>query len=728
MRPRDPHCREGSATTRDPEESEANPGPEGSGPASPEKLGPSWRIGRGREQVRFCLHARERGASSLFQPRIDLYFPGTSRLLGTILLERRVAPEPWSLWVAEWEPPLERFEYLVRLSPEGPGLLDPYAPALAGGSVWGRSDSLRAPGVGRAYRGLLDRKWFEPRWRTRERAPRPRPAERVVCELHLRGFTRHPSSGVAFPGTYAGLVEKIPYLRSLGVTTVELLPVFEFDETEYAGRNPGTGERLFNFWGYSPVSFFAPKEGYASSEFAGAAVEELRLLVDEMHRAGLEVVLDVVYNHTAEGRGRPGDPLLAWRELDGDAYYLVDGEQGNFLDFTGCGHTVHVEHPVARRLVVDSLLHWVDWYDCDGFRFDLAGAFFRDRKGARLERSSLVDEIARHPVLSDRLLVAEPWDATGYSPIRGFPAPWRIWNGAFRDDVRRTVRGDPVGLERIARRLAGSPEGWIDRPGRSTLVDFVACHDGFPVADLVAYSRKHNEENGEDNRDGSELNHSANYGREGPVSDPLILALRARQRRNLLALWALSDSATILFPAGDEGGRTQLGNNNAWCQDNPVGWVVWSSLDPGEIEWFRALLGLRRRLSSLRRNRAAWLEAWKDLGEAPVPKAGTGREESAATTAGAATGAIFWSVAGDRPDAILALNFSDSAVTLPKVALPGRERWIRWLDTSLDAADGSRLLAEGREQPRNESFHLPSRSLRLWTRPGVLRQDPVRAV
>jgi isoamylase len=438
----------------------------------------------------------------------------------------------------------ERFEYSVRVD-GGPPLVDPYARQLAGGEIWGRSDDLLAPGVGRRYRGLVAEAPFD--WQGVER-PAIDPAQRVIYELHVRGFTRHPSSGVAHPGTYRGVIEKIGYLRDLGVTTVELLPVAEFDETENPRTNPDTGERLLNFWGYSPVSFFAPKAGYATDSTPGAAANELMELVRELHRSGLEVILDVVLNHTGEGAGGATDPLHSWRGFDELAFYLVDTESGEALDFTGCGNTVQVNHPVTRRLILDALRHWSEVYRVDGFRFDLAGAFFRGEGGEPLERSPLVEAIAADPVLSRRLLFAEPWDARGFAPPNGFPEPWRVWDGELRDEIRRWVGGREGDPRPLARRLAGVGSLAIGVPAART-VRFAACHDGRPLADVVAYAGKHNRANGEENRDGWDGEVAWNGGVEGPTEDRALRAARAREIRALLALLAVSPG-TLLLGAG----------------------------------------------------------------------------------------------------------------------------------------------------------------------------------
>ncbi len=505
-----------------------------------------------------------------------------------------------STWQLELPGLPASFEYVYRVD-GGPPLIDPYARALAGGERWGDRSFEAAGERCRAYRALH----LEPPPPS-DRPPRPRieAERRLIYEAHLRGFTRHPSSRVAHPGTYLGLTEKIPYLIDLGVTTVELLPIFEFDETDNPRIDPTDGRRLLNTWGYMPLSFFAPKAAYAVEPGAGREIQELRHLVDELHRAGIELVLDVVFNHTGESFGARAERerVVSLAGLDRKAYFLADAATGEPLDLTGCGNTLRSEHPAARRLVLDALRYWAEEIGVDGFRFDLAGAFFRGGQGEPLERSELVEEIAADPVLAGRLLIAEPWDATGRTVEGLLARPWRVWNGHFRDDVRRVVRGDAEPRSRLALRLAGSSDV-LPRDGEAA-VNLVTAHDGFTLADLVSYEAKRNLANGEENRDGTAENLGWNCGVEGPSDDPEVNALRRRQRRNFLALLLLARGTPMLV-AGDELGRTQLGNNNAWCQDTELSWLDWSlqgSEDDARAE-LRALLELRRALHALPRGR-----------------------------------------------------------------------------------------------------------------------------
>ncbi|MCE7007204.1 DUF3459 domain-containing protein [Kibdelosporangium philippinense] len=453
-------------------------------------------------------------------------------------------------------------------------LLDPYAKALAGAEEWGKRPQYRSRVVHEEF------DWGE------DRPPGIAAEDLVIYELHVRGFTRHPSSGVAEPGTFAGLREKVPYLRELGVNCVELMPVFEFDETDIAGGQP-----RHNFWGYNTVGFFAPKASYGSPR-------EFKELVRDLHAAGIEVVLDVVFNHTGEGDHR--GPTQSLRGLDNGTYYLLTPD-GDYYNFSGTGNTMNSNHPVVREFIVDSLRHWVTEYRVDGFRFDLASILTRGQDGAPLEDPPLLTEIADDPVLVDRKMIAEAWDAGGLYQVGAFPEPWLEWNGQYRDGLRRFLAARPGSAGELATRLAGSPDLYAGRGTRAS-VNFVTCHDGFTLADLVSYNEKHNEANGEDNRDGHDANESWNCGWEGPSDDPYVLRLRDRQTRNALALLLVSNGVPMLL-AGDEFGRTQQGNNNAYCQDNDITWVDWALEDKNAdlVTFVRRLLAFRRRHPALRR-------------------------------------------------------------------------------------------------------------------------------
>ncbi|HEY3497508.1 MAG TPA: glycogen debranching protein GlgX [Polyangiaceae bacterium] len=395
----------------------------------------------------------------------------------------------------------------------------------------------------------------------------------VIYELHVRGFTRHPSSGVAPDkrGTYAGLIEKIPHLKDLGVTAVELLPVFQFDPFD---APPGR----VNYWGYQPVSFFAPHHAYSSQREPLSVLDEFRDMVKALHRAGIEVILDVVFNHTTEG-GQDG-PVLSYRGLANDTYYILERDRARYADYTGCGNTLNANHSIVRRLIQDSLRHWVTEMHVDGFRFDLASILSRDEHGVPLPNPPVLWDIESDPVLAGTKLIAEAWDAAGLYQVGGFVGDtWQEWNGRFRDDVRRFVKGDAASVPALAARLLGSPDIYAhEQREAEQSVNFVTCHDGFTLNDLVSYDRKHNEANGEDNRDGSNDNLSWNCGVEGPTDDPEVEALRNRQVKNFLSLLLLS-AGTPMLTMGDEMRRSQRGNNNAYCQDDETSWLDWSLLE-----------------------------------------------------------------------------------------------------------------------------------------------------
>jgi glycogen operon protein len=413
----------------------------------------------------------------------------------------------------------------------------------------------------------------------------------IIYEMHVRGFTRHESSGVTpeLRGTYAGLIEKIPYLRDLGITAVELLPVFQFDPQD-APRG------LTNYWGYAPVSFFAVHRGYSSRPDACGAWTEFRDMVKALHRAGIEVILDVVFNHTAEGDYR--GPTLCFRGLDNSTYYILETDRQQYANYSGTGNTLNANRSVVRRMIVDSLRFWVDEGHVDGFRFDLASILSRDASGEPMGCPPVLWDIESDPVLCGTKLIAEAWDAAGLYQVGSFIGDsWKEWNGRFRDDVRAFFRGDEGYVERFANRLIGSPDVYSheEREAEQS-VNFVTCHDGFTLNDLVSYDRKHNEANGERNGDGCNANWSWNCGVEGPSDDPEIDRLRNRQVKNFLTITLLSLGVPMIL-MGDEVRRTQGGNNNAYCQDSETSWFDWSLLEKhADVRRFLKLLIARRLL------------------------------------------------------------------------------------------------------------------------------------
>jgi isoamylase len=425
-----------------------------------------------------------------------------------------------------------------------------------------------------------------------EDQPLRRPsAQTIIYEMHVGGFTRHPSSGVpeAKRGTYAGLVEKIPYLQDLGITAVELLPVFQFDAQDCP---PGR----VNYWGYAPISFFAPHQAYSSRQDPLGPLDEFRDMVKALHRAGIEVILDVVFNHTAEGN--ENGPTLCYRGLANEFYYILEPDRACYSNYTGTGNTLKANNPVVRRMILDSLRYWVDEMHVDGFRFDLASILARDANGHVLPNPPVLWDIESDPVLAGTKLIAEAWDAAGLYQVGSFVGDsWKEWNGRFRDDARDFFRGAEGALKRFADRFIGSPEvyGHKEREPEQS-INFVTCHDGFTLNDLVAYNDKHNEANGEENRDGANDNRSWNCGVEGPSNDPAIEKLRNRQAKNLLTVTLLSLGVPMIL-MGDELRHTQGGNNNAYCQDNDTSWLDWARLKQhADLHRFVKLLAARRLL------------------------------------------------------------------------------------------------------------------------------------
>ena len=420
----------------------------------------------------------------------------------------------------------------------------------------------------------------------------------VIYELHVKGFTADRSSGVSASGTFKGLTQKIPYLKELGINAVELLPIHEFDEFENINTNPVTGERLKNFWGYSTIAFFAPKASYSSGGSTGEQVQEFRDMVRQFNNAGIEVILDVVFNHTHEGDHR--GPTLSFRGIDNSIYYILDSDKSKYKNFSGCGNTVNCNHPHVRQLIVDSLRYWFIEMDVDGFRFDLASILGRDQKGEMLSNPPLIEWIEEDPILRNAKIIAEAWDAGGAYQVGKFPGRWAEWNGRFRDDVRRFWRGDKDVKGAFATRITGSSDLYnTTTPCRS--INFITCHDGFTLSDLVSFNYKNNIENGENNRDGENNNYSFNCGAEGLNAPPDVEILRIRMIKNLIATLFLSLGVPMLL-SGDEFRRTQKGNNNSYCQDNKISWIDWDLLQSNSeiFEFTKKMIGFRKNHPILR--------------------------------------------------------------------------------------------------------------------------------
>lgn len=474
---------------------------------------------------------------------------------------------------------VEDFQYAFRL--DGPydkkkgllfdkhkPLLDPYAKAVVGQSEWGQK-----PDAFLGYRGRVVKNNFD--WGITKPSIIPM-EDLIIYEMHVRGFTKDASSGVAHPGTFHGIMEKIPYLKELGINAVELMPIFEFDEMR--DHRVIDGRELLDYWGYNTVSFFAPNTSYASDREYNHVGTELKQLIKTLKENGIEVILDVVFNHTAEGN--EDGPFFSFKGIDNNVYYMLTPD-GNYYNFSGCGNTVNCNHPVVQQMIVECLRYWVTTYRVDGFRFDLASILGRNEDGTPMDKPPLLQTLAFDPILGDVKLIAEAWDAGGLYQVGNFPSwkRWSEWNGKYRDDLRDFLKGGYWKAPEAALRISGSSDLYnpFER-GTNASINFITCHDGFSLYDLYSYNHKHNEANGWNNTDGSDDNRSWNCGAEGDTKDPLILKLRYRMIKNAFAVLICS-RGTPMFLSGDEFCDTRFGNNNPYCQDNLTSWLDWKLLD-----------------------------------------------------------------------------------------------------------------------------------------------------
>jgi isoamylase len=497
----------------------------------------------------------------------------------------------WHIFISEL-PPFSLYGFRVN----GTIILDPYAKAVASHKIWNdRSNNLPYRPLGKT----LNYKSFDWQGVTPPKIPSK---DLIIYEMHVRGFTADPSSAVEHLGTYSGVIEKIPYLKELGINAVEFLPIFEFNEKEATQKDPTTHLPLPNYFGYSHVNFFAPMNRYAVSTEQDQALIEFKTMVRELHRNGIEVILDVVYNHTSEG-GEKG-PLYSFKGLDKHAYYMI-GEKSNYYNFSGCGNTYNCNNPIAREVILSSLRYWVTDMHIDGFRFDLASILTRDENGTPLSKAPIVEAIAKDPILSNIKLIAEAWDAAGLYQVGSFyPSDrWSEWNGRYRDVVRKFIKGTADQKKAFATAISGSQDlyGWRNSPQCS--INFVTAHDGFSLSDLVTYNEKHNYANGENNKDGFDHNESWNCGIEGHSSNKKIVELRERQIRNFVVALMVSQGIPMLL-MGDEYAHSRDGNNNTWCQDNRLNWFLWNNIDvrPGFLRFYRSMIQLRKNTPLICRN------------------------------------------------------------------------------------------------------------------------------
>lgn len=553
---------------------------------SPLPLGVIQKEG-GHNFALFAKHAKD--------VKFFLFLPKTPQPILEVLLDPIInkTGDIWHVFVRGVPPQAEYgFQVSGPLEPNK-GLLytgsviltDPYAKTLNFPQEWGATRPKQLLG------GVVTHLPFD--WQG-DKPLLIAPKELIIYEMHVRGFTKDPSSRVQHPGTYLGLIEKIPHLKKLGITAVELLPIFEFNECEYTLTHPETQTPLYNYWGYSTVNFFSPMKRYASSAEWNSEINEFKTMVRELHKNGIEVILDVVYNHTGEK-----DIPYSFRGIDNPVYYMLD-EKGGYKNYSGCGNTVNCNHPVVSNMILDSLRYWVIEMHVDGFRFDLASILTRNRYGVPLNDPHVVAAIAEDPVLSHVKLIAEAWDAAGLYQVGHFPYAnrWADWNGKYRDTVRDFIKGTDDTTKAFVQAITGSESLYGKTGSPYQGVNFITAHDGFSLHDLVSYNHKHNAANLEENRDGTDDNRSWNCGAEGESDLPKVNLLRTKQKKNfILALITSLGIPMVLM--GDEYGRTAYGNNNTWCQDNTLSWFLWDELEK-EAPFFRfysAVIHLRKVLT-----------------------------------------------------------------------------------------------------------------------------------
>lgn len=614
---------------------------------------------------------------------------------------------------------VEDFEYAYRI--DGPNkpkkgllfdknnvLLDPYARVVAGQRIWGE----RKQG---AYHARVLKDVFD--WGDRKQSHKDL-CDLVIYELHVRGFTQHPSSKVKHRGTFEGLREKIPYLKELGVNAVELMPIFEFDETMNAREV--NGQKLLEYWGYNTVSFFAPNTSYIAQDEYNQEGTELKELIKELHENHIEVILDVVFNHTAEGNEK--GPVFCFKGMDNNLYYMLTPD-GNYYNFSGCGNTLNCNHPIVRLMILECLRYWTVSYRVDGFRFDLASILGRNADGSPMDNPPLLETLANDPVLSNVKLIAEAWDAGGLYQVGSFPAGrrWAEWNGRYRDTMRGYLKGENWEAWNAAWRICGSGDMYgglstddnRDYAGYNSSINFFTCHDGFTLYDLYSYNDKHNENNGWNNTDGANDNRSWNCGAEGDTSDPEVLKLRYRMIRNACALLMCS-RGTPMFLAGDEFGNTQYGNNNSYCQDNEISWLDWSYLEKNRdlFEFFKFMIAYRHKHAVIRKKLPNAVCGMEPIHAHDVRAENTNLPDGTRTFSVSFAG--YDKKKGEDDLVYIALNtyWEDVEITLPD--LHKRGSWYLSVNTYGDG-EGRYCYPEGQEIRIDGSFVMRPRSVAVFT-------------
>lgn len=566
-------------------------------------------------------------------------------------------------------------------------LLDPYSKAVAGQSKWGFK-----PQYANQYRSRVVVNDFD--WGDSKQLG-INMKDLIIYELHVRGFTKHPSSGVSYPGTFEGLAEKIPYLKELGINAVELMPIFEFDEMK--DMRIVDDKRLLDYWGYNAVSFFAPNTSYTAGIEFNREGDELKSLIKMFHENGIEVILDVVFNHTAEGDET--GPYISFKGFDNNVYYMLT-PNGKYYNFSGCGNTLNCNHPIVHRMILDCLRYWVTEYRIDGFRFDLASILGRNEDGSPMSKPPLLQNLAFDPILANVKLIAEAWDAGGLYQVGSFPSwnRWSEWNGLYRDDLRKFLKGDAGLAHVVAERIAGSHDLYDPvRRGHNASVNFITCHDGFTLYDLYSYDRKHNEANGWNNTDGDSNNNSWNCGVEGDTDDEDVLKLRKKMMKNACAV-LLASQGTPMILAGDEFCNTQFGNNNPYCQDNEVSWLDWNMLDKNRemFNFFKNMIKFRKSHPVLKDSTEPAL-----CGVSPFSKHGNEPWNLDHWEEARVLGVMFAgrNITNDKDDIIyIAINayWEKQYVTLPD--LPRGLEWRRVVNTALP--EGQDFIESIDEMPR----------------------------